>query len=67
MYLILSIVLILCGLLLLVSPRTWFDLTESWKHSSACEPSKLWLLSTRFGGVMCTLVGLAGLVVQFVA
>ena len=66
MYLFLSIVLILWGLLLFFSPKTWFDLTESWKHSSSCEPSNLWILSTRFGGVMCILVGLAGVIIPIV-
>lgn len=67
MNLLFGIVLILVGLLLLLSPQTWFDLTESWKHSSAAEPSKLWILSTRFGGVMCILVGILGIFAFFAA
>ncbi len=66
MYFCLSIILILWGALLFLSPHTWFDLTESWKHSSTCEPSKLWIFSTRFGGVMCILVGLTGVILPFV-
>jgi hypothetical protein len=42
---------------------TVWTITESWKSNDAAKPSDLYLWSTRFGGVMLTLVGLAGVYV----
>lgn len=63
MYFILSLLLIGIGALMVVSPQTWFDLTESWKSYSSSEPSDRYIWSTRFGGVMCALAGIAYIVV----
>lgn len=65
MYLILGIVLLALGLLMVLRPQVFFELTESWKSSSAGEPSKLYLFSTRFGGVLFIAVGIASIVVNF--
>ena len=46
-------------------PEGFYELTESWKHDGASEPSKSYLLSTRFGGVMCALVGIVGIISVF--
>lgn len=54
---ILGIILIVVGILMLVRPTVVWSITESWKSNDATEPSTLFKLSTRFGGVMCTLVG----------
>lgn len=59
---IVGIVLIVVGVLMLVRPDVVWSITESWKSNDATEPSKLYKLSIRFGGIVCTLVGI-GLVI----
>lgn len=63
MYFILSIILIAAGITMLIRPKIFFELTESWKSNTSREPSKLYLFSTRFGGVMCLLAGVGELIV----
>ena len=65
MYILLSILLILGGLLMLFFPDLVYDLSESWKSNRSAEPSRLYLISTRFGGVMFILVGIGGMIVPF--
>lgn len=54
---ILGIILTVVGILMLVRPTLVWSITESWKSSDATEPSNLYKLSIRFGGIMCTLAG----------
>lgn len=61
---ILAILLTLFGLLMLVRPTVIWKITESWKSNDGTEPSDLYILSTRFGGVMCTLAGL-GVIIAY--
>lgn len=61
-----SVFLILFGLLMLLKPPIIWSITESWKSNDATEPSDLYLWSTRFGGVMCTLAGLGGILAVWV-
>ena len=66
LYFIAGLAFIAICVVMLVKPQLVFELTESWKHDSgAAEPSKLWLFSTRFGGVMCVLAGILGIIVPF--
>ncbi|WP_342773842.1 DUF6199 family natural product biosynthesis protein [Cohnella pontilimi] len=58
----LAVVLVLVGVLMLIRPNMIWTITESWKSSDATEPSSLYVFSTRFGGVMVTLAGIAGIV-----
>ena len=67
LYLIAGVLLAALGITMLVSPRFFFELTESWKHDGGAEPSSLFLSSTRFGGVMCTLAGICGMIVPFIS
>lgn len=53
------------GIALIWKPEVFYELTESWKHDGGGEPSKSYLLSTRFGGVMCMLVGIGGMIYAF--
>ena len=62
-YAIAGLALIALGITMLVNPRLVFQLAESWKHDGGAE---MFLYSTRFGGVMCTLAGICGLVVAFI-
>lgn len=64
MYWLLSILLIFIGLVLATKPRVWYELTERWKTDAAAEPSRVYLLRTRFGGVICIFVGTAWITVN---
>jgi hypothetical protein len=61
---IIAVLLTLFGLLMLVRPAVIWTITESWKSNDATEPSDMYILSTRFGGVMCTLAG-AGVIITY--
>ena len=58
-----SIILIVVGILLLLFPHTIFELTQSWKYASVTDPSKLYLISTRIGGIILMGVGAVCIVV----
>ncbi|WP_341278901.1 DUF6199 family natural product biosynthesis protein [Paenibacillus sp. FSL H8-0537] len=60
--LFIGILLICIGVLLVVRPAFVWALTESWKSNDGTEASSLYLLSTRLGGVLCTLAGLAAII-----
>lgn len=47
--------LLLAGLLIL-KPRLVWLITESWKSEYATEPSDLYKISTRFGGVVVLII-----------
>lgn len=59
---ILFLVLLLAGLFMLILPKYFWMITEQWKSSDAREPSMVFILSTRFGGGMLTVLGILGLV-----
>lgn len=65
MYLILSIVLTFAGLVLAFFPEFVYELQESFRSNAIGTPSKWYIISTRFGGVMCTLAGLLGVISFF--
>ncbi|WP_341538289.1 DUF6199 family natural product biosynthesis protein [Paenibacillus pinisoli] len=65
MLFILSIVLLPMGLVMLIQPQWIWAISEEWKSNDATEPSDLYLLSTRLGGVVSTLVGLGGIIASF--
>lgn len=52
------------GLFMLIWPEYFWALTEQWKSNDATEPSTLFIISTRFGGGMLTILGIVGLVVM---
>ncbi|MDD3428436.1 MAG: hypothetical protein PHG02_00335 [Oscillospiraceae bacterium] len=62
-----SLLVLTLGVFMVITPQTVYAFTQSWKNSTAAEPSDLYLLSTRIGGGFCCLAGAAGIVVQFVA
>lgn len=62
----LAIVLFLLGLLMFFRPTVIWNITESWKSNDATEPSDMYILSTRFGGIMCTLAGAGGIIAAFI-
>ena len=62
MYILVGIVFLAIGLLMVISPSTVFQITESWKNDNASEPSKLFEISTRVGGCFFIIIGIACLI-----
>ena len=61
-----SIVMLVIGTCMLLRPDVIYQLTESWKSNFSDDPSRLYIISTRFGGVMFLLVGLLGAIAFFI-
>lgn len=66
MYLILSIILIFAGLVMAFFPEFVYELQEGLRSDAVGTPSKFFIVSTRFGGVLSILVGLVGVISFFV-
>ncbi|MDK2801245.1 MAG: hypothetical protein PWQ70_2864 [Clostridiales bacterium] len=47
---LLSIFILIVGLIMLISPDTWWQITESWKSYAATEPSDFYIKITRVTG-----------------
>lgn len=65
MYLILGLLFTALGVVMWKRPGILFEITEGWKYDGSAEPSDLFLYSARFGGVMFLIVGVVGIIVQF--
>ena len=65
MMFLLGVVMILVGVFMIVSPESWYELTESWKNNAAGEASDLYCLNTRIGGVCVTVAGIGAIILQF--
>ncbi len=63
MYVFLSGILAAVGLIMAAKPKLFFDITEGWKSNAEREPSDLYRISTRLGGILFLLVGVAGMIV----
>ena len=61
-----SIFLLIIGVLMLCFPDVVYSITESWKSNASSEPSGLYKLHIRIGGIACSVVGIAGLITNFV-
>lgn len=57
-----SIILLIVGLFLLFCPEIVYEITESWKSNTSTGPSDLYRLHIRIGGIVCTLIGVFGIV-----
>jgi hypothetical protein len=64
-YIIGGIFLILVGLALFLDPEFIWELTESWKCGCMAEPSDLYIIQTKVGGVVFILVGIVGIAAPF--
>ena len=62
MYILGSILLLIAGAVMLAFPEFVYEVTESWKSYST-EPSELYVIHVRVGGVCFVAVGLLGLIV----
>lgn len=58
----LSILNLLFGLFMFIFPRAFWVITELWKSTGAEDPSKIFIISTKFGGMMFSIVGLLGVI-----
>lgn len=63
---LLGAVFIVFGLFMIVAPKLFYKITQGWKNDSETEPSNLFVISTRFGGVIFIVVGIAAIVIRFV-
>jgi hypothetical protein len=54
-----SIFLILLGLLMILKTSLFWKMTERWTSRDGTEPSDFYIWNTRFGGIICTIVGFA--------
>ena len=59
-----SIILIILGVTMFFKPDIIWMISESWKSDDASGPSYLFELSTKFGGIMFFIAGLAGIAAQ---
>lgn len=64
MYLIIGVFLIGIGLIMLIDPQMFFEITESWKVDRDSQPSDWYILNTRIGGGIMLIVGCGGIAVQ---
>lgn len=62
---LLGIILMIIGVVMIVKPSVIWFIQENWKSNDNTEPSSLYIWSTRFGGIMMTLAGIGGVVVNF--
>lgn len=58
-----SIFLIFAGLLMLFKTTLFWRITAKWASRDATEPSDLYLWNTRFGGIMCLIIGVIGILI----
>ncbi len=65
MYLLWGIVLIVLGAMMLCGPKVFYQITQGWKNDSDAEASHLFIISTRVGGVLFVIAGVAAAVGQF--
>ena len=61
-----GVVFVVLGVFLFVRPDLVWKLTEQWKSYRADEPSELYVISTKVGGVAFALCGVAAVVLPFV-
>ena len=61
-----SIFLLIVGVMMLCFPEVVYSITESWKSDASSEPSGLYKIHIRIGGIACSLVGIAGIIANFV-
>ena len=66
MYILCGIIFLIIGFVMLRFPELIYEVTESWKSYSSGEPSDLYRLSTRVGGVAFIVVGIACIIVAFI-
>ena len=67
MFVLCAILFLIIGFIMLRYPEFIYEITESWKSYSYGDPSDLYVLSTRVGGAVFIILGIACIVVAFVS
>lgn len=57
-YILATIFMTFLGIGIFLKPTLMWNLTERWKSYRADEPSNLYLISTKFGGILIASIGL---------
>lgn len=65
MTLVIGSVLFITGLIMIIKPKIFWQITEQWKSYDAEEPSDLYIKSAVFGGIIVILAGIGGVIVFF--
>lgn len=65
MYILIGIIFIVIGFIMLILPRTFYAIIESWKNHTQGEANLLFCISTRIGGAMLLVLGVASIIIQF--
>jgi hypothetical protein len=60
MTVLIAIFLIIVGILATFRPDIVWTINESWKSNDATEPSDIYILTTRIGGILLLIVGVVG-------
>ena len=63
MYVFLSVLLAVLGLVMVFKPDLVYSVTESWKHNGSNDPSDFYILNIRIGGCIFAAVGVIGVIV----
>lgn len=58
MIITIAVIFGLLGLMMLIAPSILWMITEKWKSSDTSEPSPLYKLSVRVGGVACLVIAI---------
>lgn len=66
MYIILGVIAISIGLVMVISPKLYYDNTQKWKHNSETESSDEYISMVRFGGVIVIIVATILVISQYV-
>ena len=65
MYVIIGIFVAILGFYMVKSPDIFYELSEVFRSQSSGEPSDFYILSTKIGGVMFIVAGVAVAIGQF--
>jgi hypothetical protein len=66
MYFLLGVIFFALGFLMIFAPKAYFDITQGWKNNSDTDPSSMFILNTRFGGIVFVIAGIVAVIVQFI-
>lgn len=65
MFVVIGIVVIIIGLVSVISPKSVFIISESWKFEEKTEPSDTYIYNVKFGGYITIVVGVIFIIMQF--
>lgn len=66
MFLIPGCIFLAIGCVMLFKTEWIYELKNDLENKLPGEPTKFWLYNIRFGGVMFSLVGISGIIYQFI-